>query len=150
MILLQLLWRENNITYIPYQVQCMSSYVSLIGSLWTTCECQTSRDRPGRTTLSSTTATSQLRKVTFTGMAETLGQLSDSNMDFHANCWATLRTLLGQPCEFQAQVSEKGAKLCQKSGQLGGQGPWTQRAGHRPAAGRGWGRPTLGRPGGAH
>ena len=39
-------------------------------------------------------------KVRFTGLAQTLGQLDDSNRDFRSNCWANLR-ILGQPCEFQ-------------------------------------------------
>jgi hypothetical protein len=35
-------------------------------------------------------------KVQFTGLAQTLGQLEDSNRDFQSNCWASLQ-ILGQP-----------------------------------------------------
>jgi hypothetical protein len=39
--------------------------------------------------------------VTFTGLAQDLGQLQASRRDSQSNFWASLRSL-GQPCGFQA------------------------------------------------
>jgi hypothetical protein len=47
------------------------------------------------------------RKVKFTGLAQNLGRLQASNMDFQSNCWANLR-ILGQPSAFQARAGRSG------------------------------------------
>ena len=48
-------------------------------------------------------------KVNRTGLAQTLGQICDSNRDFQSNCWANLR-ILGQPCAFQVPVAPAAAE----------------------------------------